>query len=379
MKRALVVLFGATLAWLLAPTVLGGPEPPPLWTEADLPIAAVAPAENGWPEMVAPLRDTDPPPRELLDLLAADKEGRPRIERARALRAPLAEALDAEPTREVLAAFERAIQKPRFADTCPAALEQPCIIFPLFKAHRTALLASIRKAEGGDWTASITLLARILRADIDFVTTARSSLVAYLIAISSLRDASEVASDLFETYRAERARDPSIPPLGEGAVAALTSLDAALAGFDPSVLSGRRGIIADYLFVHKAVDQVTTLESWLLNPTSPAAAPGSGVTVKSRLFRFFASLLLDRGATQSEINARYKALHDAIAASSPPPSFPLERDKPFWWLYNLTGKALLDLRQVDLSEPFGRMSESSARIEALRPGLRKLTQDLSRT
>jgi len=378
MKGALVVLFAATLAWLLAPTVLGGPEPPPLWTEADLPIAAVAPAENGWPEMVSPVRSTNPFPREILDLLAADKEGRPRTERARALRAPLAAALDTEPARETLAAFERAIQKPRFADTCPAAVAEPCIVFPLFSAHRTALLASIRKAEGGDWPSSITLLAKTLRADIDFVTTARSSLVAYLIAIASLRDASEVASDLFETYRVERARDPSIPPLGEGAVAALTSLDAALAGFDPSALNGRRGIIADYLFTHKAVDQVTTLESWLLHDTGDAAAPGSGGTVKSRLFRFFASLLLDRGATQSELNARYKALHDAVAASAPPPSFPLERDKPFWWLYNLTGKALLDVRQVDWSEPLGKMSEGSARIEALRPGLRKLSQDLSR-
>ena len=100
MKGVLVVLFAATLAWLLAPTVLGGPEPPPLWTEADLPIAAVAPAENGWPEMVSPVRSTNPFPREILDLLAADKEGRPRTERARALRAPLAAALDTEPARD---------------------------------------------------------------------------------------------------------------------------------------------------------------------------------------------------------------------------------------------------------------------------------------
>ncbi len=377
-KGTLVVLFGATLAWLLAPTVLGSQEPPPLWTEADLPLAAVAPAENGWPEMTSPVRSPDPLPRELLDLLAADKAGRTRIERARAIRAHLAASLDAEPARETLAAFERALQKPRFADTCAVALEPPCVVFPLFNAHRTALLASIRKAEGGDWPSSITLLAKTLRADIDFVTTARSSPTAYLIAIASLRDASEVASDLFETYRAERARDPSLPPLGEGAVAALTSLDAALAGFDPSALNGRRGLIADYLYAHKAVDQATSIESWQFHATGDAAAPDPGGTVKGRLFHFFASLLLDRGATHSEINARYKALHDAVAASAPPPSYPLERDKPFWWLYNLTGKVLLDARQVDWSGPLGKMVEGSARIEALRPGLRKLSQDLSR-
>jgi hypothetical protein len=378
MKGALVVLFGATLAWLLAPTVLGGPEPPPLWTEADLPVAAVAPVENGWPEMISPLRDTDPPPRELLDLLAADKEGRPRIERARALRAPLAAALDSEPAREALAAFERAIQKPRFADTCPVPREPQCMVFPLFKAHRAALLASIRKAEAGDWPSSITLLARTLRADIDFAATARSSPTAYLIAVASLREASEVASDLFETYRAERARDQAIPPPGEVAVAALTSLDAALAGFDPSVLDGRRVIIADYLFAHEAVDHITTLESWQLRAIGDEAAPDFGMTVKSRLYGFFSSLLLDRGATQSEINARYRALHDAVAVSAPPPSFPLERDEPFWWLYNLTGKVLLDGRQIDWSEPLSRMSNGRERIEALRPGLRKLAQDLSR-
>lgn len=378
MKGALVVLGAATLAWLLAPTVLGGPEPPPLWTEADLPMATVAPAENGWPEMVSPGLASNHFPKEILDLLGADKEARPRIERARALRAPLAAALDTEASRAVLAAFERAIQKPRFADTCPAALEQPCIVFPLYNAHRTALLASIRKAEGGDWPSSITLLAKTLRADIDFVTTARSSLVAYLIAVASLSSASEVASDLFETYRAERARDPSMPPLGEGAVAALTSLDAALAGFDPSLLDGRRGVIADYVYTHRELDQATAPEKWLLHETGDAGAPGSGRTVKSHVFGFFSSLLLDRGATQTELNARYKALHDAVAASASLPKFPLESEKPFWWLYNLTGKALLDARQVDLSRPFSTLSEGGARIEALRPGLRKLSQELSR-
>jgi hypothetical protein len=374
---ALAALAALAVAWLLAPTVLGGPEPPPLWTEADLP-AAPDPPQNGWHEIVTPSRANVSVPPDLVALLRSDNpnETRPLLERARAQETLLGDTLKNKPSQDALAAFERALAKPRFADACPVRIEQPCRVFPLLGVHRTALLESLRRALAKDWPGSVTLLAKTLRADIDFATTSRT-LVSHLIALANLRDASELAGNLFEAYRAERARDPSTPALGEGAVAALTSLDADLARLDPSTLDARRAVIADYLIARKAPDLLGTSDLYALRPVDPAS--GQAEPREGLLSRIFTPLLFDRGATQAEINARFAALRDAIAASAPPPTFPVGRERPVWWLYNFTGKAMLDALVLDWSGPLRTVAESRARIEALRPGLRKLAQDLSRT
>jgi hypothetical protein len=373
----LAALVVAVVAWLLAPTVLGGPEPPPLWTEADLP-AAPDPLQNGWSEVVAPSRANVSIPPEIVALLRSDNpnETRPLLERARAQEVLLGETLNTKPSRDALAAFERALTKPRFADACPVKLEQPCRVFPLLGAHRTVLLESLRRAMAKDWPGSVTLLAKTLRADIDFATTSRA-LVSHLIALANLRDASELATNLFEAYRAERASDPGAPALGQDAVAALTSLDADLARLDPSSLDARRAVIADYLIARKAPDLLGTTDLYALRPVDPAS--GQAEPREGLLSRVFTPLLFDRGATQTEINARFAALRDAVAASSPPPTFPIGRERPFWWIYNFTGKAMLDAFALDWSGPLRTVSESRARIEALRPDLRKLAQALSRT
>lgn len=380
LKIALVALFAlgvAAVAWLLASTVLGSPEPPPLWTEADLP-AAPEPSQNGWHEIVTPSGASVSLPPELVALVRSDNpnESRPLLERARAQEARLTEALNTTPARDALAAFERALTKPRFADACPVDLEQPCRVLPLLGAHRTALLESLRRALAKDWSSSITLLARTLRADIDFATTSRS-LISHLIALANLGDASALAGSLFEAYRAERARDPSVPELGQDAAAALTSLDADLARLDPSTLDARRAVITDYLIARKAPDLLGTTDLLALRPAG--AASGQAEPSQGLLSRVFTPLLFDRGATQTEINARFAALRDAVAASAPPPKLPVGRERPFWWLYNFTGKAMLDVLALDWSGPLRDVSAYRARIEALRPGLRKLAQDLSRT
>lgn len=375
LKITVGLLFGATLAWLMAPTVFGAPEPPPLFTEADLPAAPAA-ADNGWSEPALHARAGIDIPSELQALLRPGGEGPSRVERARTLRATIAETLDREPVRERVAAFERAIDKPRFADACPVPLQEPCLVFPLLRAHQAALLDALRKADGASFPDAVTLLAKTLRADLDFATTSRT-FIANMIGLTNLRDASEVAADVFEAYRAERARDPSIPALDPRAVAALSLLDGELARLDPKALDARRGIVAEYLLARKATDYVADPNSWQLRAEATQEGEGQGPTMKDRLFGFLAPLLLDKGATQATINARHTALRDAVATSAPLPTFPAERDKPLWWLYNVTGEVLLDSMRVDLSGPLRTAAESRARIEALRPVLRKLAQDLS--
>ena len=112
-----------------------------LCAEADLP-AAPDPLQNGWSEVVAPSRANVSIPPEIVALLRSDNpnETRPLLERARAQEVLLGETLNTKPSRDALAAFERALTKPRFADACPVKLEQPCRVFPLLGAHRTVLL-----------------------------------------------------------------------------------------------------------------------------------------------------------------------------------------------------------------------------------------------
>jgi hypothetical protein len=348
---------GALAAVLALPTVVGlwafvlwataRPLPAPLWTDADLP--APPPREqNGWvalsPSVVGAVPHGDGATAKVLALRAEDPA--PRLARVAAQRPAIDGLLDTPAAREKLAAFEHAVELPRFADACAPAVEADCHLLARYNVERLAMLEALRHGADGRWGQGLTLAARTARADLDLAASTRS-LVSHLLALSLLPQSLDVTVALLGAHKQANAA-----PLDGAAIDALRSLSRSLAAFDPEQLSARRGVIAEYLMMRRVL------------------VTGEGID--ETFGRAPASILLDRGATQLELDRVASAAMAAALGKAPPPR-PDETLPALWWLHNPMGKQLLFEARLDWAGVLAKVAAKRAVIDGLR---REASQEL---
>jgi hypothetical protein len=173
--------------------------------------------------------------------------------------------------------------------------------------------------------------------------------VVHLLALSLLPQSLDVTVALLGAHKQADAA-----PLDGAAIEALRSLSRSLAAFDPEQLSARRGVIAEYLMMRRVL------------VTGEGLDEGFG--------RAPTSILLDRGATQIELDRRSSAVMAAALGKAPPPPHPDDTLPALWWVHNPIGKQALRASQIDWQEVLAKVAAKRVVIDGLR---REASQELA--
>ncbi len=294
MTRIRWIMVGVGVLALLVGGYLGlhriGEAGPAPWTPSDLPQLPSA-AENGWallPISLHDCRDLELDPEDLWGSL--DRLAPDELE-----------------------AFERTCQahadpvlsRPRFVEGC--APGEPCNPIPTLELFRASQATVVWLAREQRWVEAADRWSRDLDRLKDLGTHARS-IVMHLTVAALLEDHVAVAEAL-------RAR---VPPNAQDAFN--THMRISLSRSDLAAWNLSRGIVADYLFLRTELERVSG--EWVL----------------------------DRAQTIDLLTAKVEA-HVAYAegrGSRPVPR--LYRSSTGWWLYNATGKRILDGSTVDFAD-----------------------------
>lgn len=326
--RTLRWLFFATLALLACAflwVVTRASRPPDrvawLWTESDLPVAP-RPEDNGFASLIAQetrLGKLDIPAS--LSGFNSPMTGGSEASKwygLEQIRNQANDYLGAKKTLVWLPGFEESLEFPRFADGCGLRVEDTCPVYLVVRMHRTIELRAAMLGLAGDWGGALEWNRKLVRADVDFVSTARM-LAAHMVGMITSRRAVELAALLVDRLKAEG----QCPSSHES----LSALQTSLSGWKRQDLHMQRAVRAEYISEHALLE---TAES----------GPAAGWRGK---------LFYDRADTLRRFNELFKGW-DAFAASpataSPPPAPKMAKWTDF--LSNAVGKNVLEMLAIDL-------------------------------
>jgi hypothetical protein len=310
-KRLIVV---ATI--LLVPTVLiyvvnhiDTDVPPPLWTEADLPIPAEA--ENGWTSikhydsMTISGIDLEP----IDKLLAAARDGTPLADLGRLFQPAR---VVAAKIREHTAICSQAFERKRLVIPCISLDTHACTTEPVDICSQLASFAALDDTARGS-PSGAALMANVIRRLTD---AAANSPHAWMQArlLLSLRRAIHHGAVIIKWRRADA--EP---------------VRASLRAITDETLPVKHLVVASYLIKHMALRQaLERTDTWLL----------------------------DEGDIVNGLNAAFEAA--ARGGSLAPP--PDHTTGLFWWFDNPVGKRMLDAVQPGADKDFVRTSELRASV-----------------
>jgi hypothetical protein len=350
--RGALVAAGSFGAWAFANAVSHHAVPPAPWSSADLPPLPPA-DQNGW----ALLQEGERPPmpRELASLLVGTSGGL--WARALEARPALERFLDEAPSRRALARYEAALARPRFADG--RTPEQPDgHHVRVYEIHRFGTAEALARAFRHEFEAAFALSNAMLRADLDYVATAKSPL-ALLVASAQLRDSLALAEALLDALAAQPSADrEGLLAVKRGYLAhpGTNELAALLGRISPEQLDARYPIMAENLALRSVFTE--------------SAEKAQGVPLE---LMPLSSLFFDQGATIEALDTFHRELMAQVTA--PPGSVPPLADRPRaqdelgWWLLNPAGDLTLDMTTAAWHSFLAKFDEHRARSLATRDAL----------
>jgi hypothetical protein len=298
---------------------VGEPSAAP-WTTSDLPPVPSA-EENGWALLPIRLNDCRNLELDPEDLWAS-------IERLPPADLQSFERMCATPV-------QAALSRPRFVEGCGPG--EPCNPLPALRVFRASQATVVWLARAGRWTDAADRWSRDLDRLTDLGSHARS-IVMHLTVVALLEDHLTVA----ETLNAR------VPPDAQDAFKRHMRLS--LTRRDLAAWNLSMGIVADYLYLRTEVEQVSS--EWVL----------------------------DRAQTIELLTAKVEA-HVAYAQGHG--RRPVERrygSSTGWWLYNATGKRILDVGTADFAEHSdafrAKCDAVAVRLERLAEHLRPASSDV---
>lgn len=314
--------------WAVASFLHREPPHPPAFDEArDLPALPPA-SQNGW-AVIAPHQysffEPEPP-----SVIVWSDEGAPPRARWEEMRAELEEW---EPAPEVRAVLDDAYARPRFFMACELSLTEDCSVLGWLYADRAASGVALRDASLGWDEEALARAERLLRANRDALSQARTVLGA--LAASRLTMEAIELTALLGAIVAAREEGAASPVLLEQ----LDSLERALNELEPESWSFERAIIGEALIIRSAID------------TLPASDTGwFGLTPD-----------LARVARLSDEYLRGCIEYARNPARVAPPELP--RAGPLWRALDPVGPLLLETLSSDVVSSVDTFEEASTRAE----------------
>jgi hypothetical protein len=307
-------LLAAPLGWVAAHHV--GPAPEPLFVDSDLPDLPPT-ADNGCARIRPNVPAVDVP-FEIFELVHAPMENDaadPPSWEAVLTEAERIESLVSDPATERDRAHAVDVfSAPRFVDSSAPRIERVVPALSILGLHRWVEAQVLASAIEGDLAGALALSTTLARADFDFLMTARS-LVAWVVAVVDARRAVRLVELLVASGgvppervipNVDRARDRLLEVLG---------------GFERDAVAVDRAIVFEYLLGRHAIGAGTPTE-----------------------IGFFGALTFDRRDTLVRLADAYAELGAYARDPSPPkPALVPPREATGWWLYNPTGKLLIDV------------------------------------
>ncbi len=345
-------------AWAFANAVSHHAVPPAPWSSADLPPAPPA-DQNGWALLQEGERS--PMPRELASLLTGTSGGL--WARALEARPALERFLDEGPSRRALARYEAALARPRFADgRTPERPEGHHL--RVYEMHRFGAAEALARGFRHEFEPAFALSNAMLRADLDYVATARSTL-ALLVASAQLRDSMALAEALLDALAAQPAEDregPLAAKRGYLARPGTNELAALLGRISPEHFDARFAIMGENLSLRGVLTE--------------AAEKGRGLPLEPMPL---SSLFFDLGATLEALDTSHRELmaHVTAPAGSAPPlaERPRAQNHVGWWLLNPAGDMTLDTMTIDWHSVLAKFDDHRARTLAARTALLERLND----
>ncbi len=314
----LVVL---ALIWATAQVLLRRPNPALLFTEADLPKMPAA-HENGWEvlriEMHA-TRDPQRPDKEIAEICDGKATFEDRWARAEARAQKLSDVAHDEQTKKWIAVADTAAERPKFADACSISFNPDCPSpLQLLALHQLQEAVVLFDAMGSRWEGAFARTAKMMRADIDYLPSARSTL-SQAIARAQPHRTMKLVEVLLDGAAQEKKqnRGPETARLAQFA----RDIDALLKNVHEEDLSPQRAIVAEYLFSAFTIEHLTD---------SPQGRPAKGT-----------SIFYDPGHTLEMLNERFEQ-YIVFARNGNAGEAPNFLRSRLWFLRNPLGHLALD-------------------------------------
>lgn len=172
-------LFVLVVVWSVAQVALRRPRPALLFTEADFPKIPAA-EENGWDVLKNEIRSIGEPQRpekEVTELCDAKSTVDDRWSRVEARAQKLSDIADDDTTKRWLTLVDKVAARPRFADACPITIEPDCPRpIQLLALHQMQEAVVLQNALVQRWDDAFVRATKMLRVDIEFLPSARSTL-----------------------------------------------------------------------------------------------------------------------------------------------------------------------------------------------------------
>lgn len=308
-KRVLLCLVFLFLGSFLVLTVLHqlSPKsaPPPLWTEADLP-ALPREEENGFSLILKEEKsflDTQKIDAVLKDIT---------WEKLLSSQGALSQELQSPALQEKLALFKRALSFPRFADSCPARFDASCPSMLVLRLHKLAEADLLLNAAQGNWGEATLTLQNLLRADLDFLSSSRR-FISTAIALSNTLQSLRIASMLVEA--------------SNGDSALKSSLATSIAPASVEKVSVTNSLITEYVSSYQVIEGFPNASSWIERLYFDKAQTVELLNTYFQEARQFASSPKTQAAPVPPLSGKQGVTH---------------------WLYNPTGKLLLETLLIEL-------------------------------
>lgn len=331
MLAALVMI---AMGWVGVQLVVRRPRPALLFTQSDMPPLP-AHGENGWEVLqndVGPTSDPQRPDREVAELCdpKSTVEDRWALVEARAQK--LSHVAQHEHTKKWMALVDKAAALSQFADACPIEFEPKCPR-PLYllALHQMQEAVVLHDALGNRWDDALARTERMMRVDVDFLPSGRSTLT-QAIARAHVHRSIKLVDVLLVGAAREKERGPE----GARLVAFARVIDATITKIREDDMAPLRAVIAEYLFSAYAIEYLTT-------------------STHGR-YRQASTIFYDPGHTLETLNERFEqyAAFARAGGAGAPPDFPRKWN---WFLRNPIGNLALEATRGTLENHIPAISK----------------------
>jgi hypothetical protein len=245
------------LIWAAAQVLLRRPYPALLFTEADLPKLPRA-DENGWEVLrteMRGIRDPQRPDKEIAEICDGKATFQDRWARAEARAQKLSDVAHDEKTKKWLAVADKAMAHPKFADACLISFEPDCpSALQLLALHQIQEAVVLHDAMGSRWEDAFVRVSKMMRVDIEYLASARSTL-SQAIARAQPHRSMKLVEVLLDGAAQEKKqnRGPEAVRLAQFA----RDIDTLLKNIHEEDMAPRRAVVAEYLFSVYAIEHIT--------------------------------------------------------------------------------------------------------------------------
>lgn len=348
-----LILAGAVvlmLIWAGAQVLLRRPQPELLFTYADLPKVP-PPEENGWDVLrleIHTIGEPQRPDKDITEICDGKATFTDRWPRAESRASKISALAQDETTKQWLALVDKAAARPRFADGCPIGFEPDCPRpLHMLALHQMQEAVVLHDALSQRWDDALKRAATMLRVDIDFLPSARSTLT-QAVARAHLHRSLKLAELLLDGAASEKqnGRGPDAARLAQFA----RDVDPLFKKIYEEDMAPLRVVIAEYLFSVYAIQNLKD---------SPQGKHSRSSTI-----------FYDPGHALEMLNERFEryAAYARSGGAGKPPEFPRSR---LWFLRNPGGHLVLEATRGALENHVPSISKDNKLLLADQAALQK--------